>query len=243
MESMDYAEVGQTSCEDIGERLVRKTGYGMSREEKLLLSKIKEEEKQDEESEKCWEIGSAEIKTEVGVKDEVLQVYVKKENESDEESEGVETEDTTLAERGMKNKLIHSSAETSIQPFVTTPRNHNKGVMECRTFYGRSRPATVALVPTDPCDFEVKDLSDPEDGDDADYVTPCNKDLPPPPKKQRNKNRLVEVPSDCIENPSPPPPNRDSGSRRTFQFSIFQACLYHSRLSPVALCIFQEALH
>ncbi|XP_041664121.1 piggyBac transposable element-derived protein 2-like isoform X2 [Cheilinus undulatus] len=67
------------------------------------------------------------------------------------------------------------------------------GIANCCTSYGRSnRHTTVALVPADPCESEGEDISEPEEEDDADWVPPCDKNAPPPPKKQRTKSRLTD---------------------------------------------------
>ncbi|XP_039537279.1 piggyBac transposable element-derived protein 2-like isoform X2 [Pimephales promelas] len=83
-------------------------------------------------------------------------------------------------------------------------------IMDCRTFYGhpRSTSSTIVLLPADPCDSEVEDLSDPDDGENEDFVPPRSIDLPPPLKKSRNRNRLVEVSSDLNQTPSPPAKSR-----------------------------------
>uniref|UniRef100_A0A8C2EAB2 PiggyBac transposable element-derived protein domain-containing protein n=1 Tax=Cyprinus carpio TaxID=7962 RepID=A0A8C2EAB2_CYPCA len=84
--------------------------------------------------------------------------------------------------------------------------------MDCRSFYGRPRPtstaySTIPLLPADPCDSEVEDLSDPKD-EDYDHVPPLSEDLMPPPKKKRNSNRLVEVSTDLYQTPSHPAKSR-----------------------------------
>lgn len=83
-------------------------------------------------------------------------------------------------------------------------------IMDCRTFYGapRSTSSTIALLPADPCDSEVEELSDPDDGDNEGFVPPRSIDLPPPSKKLRNRNRLVEVSSDLNQTPFPPAKSR-----------------------------------
>ncbi|XP_039524535.1 uncharacterized protein LOC120477151 [Pimephales promelas] len=66
----------------------------------------------------------------------------------------------------------------------------------------------LPLAPADPCDSEAEDLSDPDDGENEDFVPPRSIDLPPPSKKSRNRNRLVEVSSDLNQTPSPPAKSR-----------------------------------
>uniref|UniRef100_A0A672KYQ5 PiggyBac transposable element-derived protein 3-like n=2 Tax=Sinocyclocheilus grahami TaxID=75366 RepID=A0A672KYQ5_SINGR len=84
--------------------------------------------------------------------------------------------------------------------------------MDCRSFYGRPRPtstaySSISLLPADPCDSEVEDLSDPDD-ENYDHVPPPSEDLMPPPKKRRNRNRLVEVSTDLYQTPSHPAKSR-----------------------------------
>lgn len=52
--------------------------------------------------------------------------------------------------------------------------------MDCCAFYGRSsRHTTVTLVSADPYESEGDNVSDPEEGDDADWVPPCEENVPP----------------------------------------------------------------
>ncbi|KAG5849748.1 hypothetical protein ANANG_G00075010 [Anguilla anguilla] len=81
MDSTDYAGVGSRSSliksEDTEESVERKIGYGMSREEELILSNIKEEEEEGGERQ------SEEVKREDGVKDEEVMGFESKEREWD----------------------------------------------------------------------------------------------------------------------------------------------------------------
>ncbi|XP_035270277.1 histone-lysine N-methyltransferase PRDM9-like isoform X3 [Anguilla anguilla] len=121
---MDYTKVEQRSLRREEERVESITGYGLTREERDILSNIKEEK--EEENEDCLSrIESEVIKSEDGVKDEeVIQLSVKEEKESDEESE---IDETTQTEIRMKNNLFSTSGESSTEPFVRTHWNQNEG--------------------------------------------------------------------------------------------------------------------
>ncbi|KAJ8369317.1 hypothetical protein SKAU_G00093450 [Synaphobranchus kaupii] len=84
MDSSDYTGVEPRSslnkCEDIEERTERKTGYFMSREQKDILTNMKEEEED-------WERQSVKMEREDGVRDEEG-LWKKEEKESNEEMEG-----------------------------------------------------------------------------------------------------------------------------------------------------------
>ncbi|XP_035270854.1 uncharacterized protein LOC118225889 [Anguilla anguilla] len=120
---MDYTKVEQRSLRREEERVESITGYGLTREERDILSNIKEEK--EEENEDCLSrIESEVIKSEDGVKDEeVIQLSVKEEKESDEESE---IDETTQTEIRMKNNLFSTSGESSTEPFVRTHWNQNE---------------------------------------------------------------------------------------------------------------------
>lgn len=67
----------------------------------------------------------------------------------------------------------------------------------------------------------------------------------PPPKKQRNKGRLVEVSPGLYQNSSPPAKNQTEkvGQEGHSNSNCSWACLYCSGVSPDTLCIFNEAFH
>ncbi|KAJ8377156.1 hypothetical protein SKAU_G00077360 [Synaphobranchus kaupii] len=117
MDSADYtgAELRSSliKSEDIEESIERKNGYGMSREEKPILSNIKEE------GEEGGERQGEEVKREDGVKVEVDSFKWKEEKESD----GDEMEQTSQADRGLKEDGLpdcKKQEEESLPPQVTS---------------------------------------------------------------------------------------------------------------------------
>ncbi|KAJ8403281.1 hypothetical protein AAFF_G00354980 [Aldrovandia affinis] len=127
MDSMDYTGMEHRSLTT--QDMENKAGHGMSREERDILSNIK----QEEEDEGNGEMESGEIKRVDGVKDEeVIELWVKEEKESDEESG---TDQTTQPGRGFNNYLLfNTSAEPSTTPPEMSPWNHNTVV---KKYFGK----------------------------------------------------------------------------------------------------------
>ncbi|KAJ8355478.1 hypothetical protein SKAU_G00182720 [Synaphobranchus kaupii] len=102
MDSSDYTGVEPRStdvnrCEDI-ERTERKTGYFMSREQKDILTNMKEE-KED------WERQSVKMEGEDGVRDEEG-LWKKEEKETDEQREGYVNDQVAQTDKLVKNGVI-----------------------------------------------------------------------------------------------------------------------------------------
>ncbi|KAJ8377100.1 hypothetical protein SKAU_G00076800 [Synaphobranchus kaupii] len=105
MDSTDYSGAELRSSliksEDIEESIERKNGYGMSREEKPILSNIKEEEEEGGERQ------GEEVKREDGVKDEEAEVFEwKREMKRDEWREGHEIIQTPQTDMGLNKEGI-----------------------------------------------------------------------------------------------------------------------------------------
>ncbi|KAJ8332588.1 hypothetical protein SKAU_G00423770 [Synaphobranchus kaupii] len=130
MDSTDYSGEELRSSliksEDIEESIERKDGYGMSREEKPILSNIKEEKEEGGERQ------GEEMKREDGVKDEEVERY---EKERDECKEGDKMEQTPQTDRWLKEDGIldcKKEEEKGFSPPVTScllkqPRVHSPG--------------------------------------------------------------------------------------------------------------------
>ncbi|KAJ8377154.1 hypothetical protein SKAU_G00077340 [Synaphobranchus kaupii] len=122
MDSTDYSGVEFRSSliksEETEESIERKNGYGMSREEKPILSNIKEEEEEGGERQ------GEEVKREDGVKDEEVERYDwKQEKERDECREGDEMEKTPKTDRWLKEDGIldcKKQEENGFSPPVTS---------------------------------------------------------------------------------------------------------------------------
>ncbi|XP_036375945.1 zinc finger protein 271-like [Megalops cyprinoides] len=102
MDSRDYTGVelgsGLNRSEDIEERMERKTGYGMSREEVDILSNIKEEEEYGEKQKEGME-------KEDGVRyEEDKGLWKEGQKERDEQRERGKTDPALQTDRGLKNE-------------------------------------------------------------------------------------------------------------------------------------------
>ncbi|XP_036378771.1 uncharacterized protein LOC118773785 isoform X2 [Megalops cyprinoides] len=103
IDSRDYTVVelgsGLNRSKDIEERMERKTGYGMSREEIDILSNIKEEEEEGEDRQ------SEEMEKEDGVGDEEDKRFWREgQKEGDEQRERDETDPALQTDRELKNE-------------------------------------------------------------------------------------------------------------------------------------------
>ncbi|KAJ8405966.1 hypothetical protein AAFF_G00308540 [Aldrovandia affinis] len=106
------------------ERIEMKTGYTMSREEKCILSNIKEEEEEEEEVEEGGERVSEDVKREDGVTDEeVKRLWRERGKARDEEREKDETDKKPQTDRGLKDgresDCIKQEGE-GLAPYVTS---------------------------------------------------------------------------------------------------------------------------
>ncbi|KAJ8355577.1 hypothetical protein SKAU_G00183710 [Synaphobranchus kaupii] len=100
MDGSDYTGMETTSisnrCEDIEERRERKTGYLMSREQKAIITNMKEEEEDGERQ-------SVKMEKEDGVRDE--EELWKEEEETDEQMEGHATDLVAQTDKLLKNGM------------------------------------------------------------------------------------------------------------------------------------------
>lgn len=101
MDSTEYIGIESIKSENVEERIKLKNGYGMSSEEKIILSNIKEEE------EEGGERHSKEVKREDGVKDkEVYGFEWKQEKEGDGQRKRDEIEQSPETDDGLKKERI-----------------------------------------------------------------------------------------------------------------------------------------
>ncbi|KAJ8355542.1 hypothetical protein SKAU_G00183360 [Synaphobranchus kaupii] len=102
MDSSDYTGVEPSSslnkCEDVEERRERKTGYLMSREQKDLLTNMKEEEEDGERK-------SVKMEGDDGVRDEAG-LLKEEEKERDEQREGHVTDQVAQTDKLVKNGVM-----------------------------------------------------------------------------------------------------------------------------------------
>lgn len=116
----------------------------------------------------------------------------------------------------MLGQIINMTIITFLQLYVPKVQINQDTI--CHSFYSNSyyvhliqMQQTVAdlldtvglqqhycILSAEPCDSKAEDLSDLKNRNYIDYVPSLSENLPPLPKKQRNKNRLVNVSSKSL---------------------------------------------
>ncbi|KAJ8410161.1 hypothetical protein AAFF_G00201420 [Aldrovandia affinis] len=145
MDGVDYTEV-VVKTEDTEERVERQTICKISRDEKDILSNIKEEEEEN-----GWERQSGEMESEDGVRDDdddVKQLWMKQEKESDKQRERGETDQNPQTDREIKNKgesdCIKQEGD-GLSPLITSCLLKQPKVLISRLEIGMSVPGPSIL--------------------------------------------------------------------------------------------------
>ncbi|KAJ8277155.1 hypothetical protein GJAV_G00072040 [Gymnothorax javanicus] len=204
MDSSDYAELESgyslIKSEDIEESIEEKNGYGMSREEELMISNIKEEEEEGGERQ------SEEVLREDGVKTEEICTFEWGHEELDEPFSKSNQTERWLSEKGIPEEEEGSLPPVVSEEYNTLQKKFKMAASASESSSGHFKPKhrqehfslQRALELLNLIDGDKSDLENLSDNDDA----ILDADYQPPPREQSSSEDDSSGDEDLIPQPT-----------------------------------------